>query len=106
MEQFEIDKLSARIETNLGKLEQEFGKFDKEKLLTLVEEDGFNPTSYKHVKACFKEYFSDDISAKKKSDLEEKIKILPEGGGSGGKPADTTPDDIGELFKLKKAGKI
>ena len=106
MEQFEIDKLTAKIEDNLGKLEQEFGEYDKEKLLTLVEEDGYNPTNYKHVKACFKEYFSDDISAKKKSDLEQKIKNLPEGGGSGGKPADTTPDDIGDIFRLKKAGKL
>jgi len=106
MEQSEIDKLSARIEVNLDKLEKDFGKYDKEKLLTLMEEDGFNPTSVKHMRMCFKDYFSDTISAKKKSTLDEKIKKLPEGGGSGGKPADTTPDDIGEIYRQKKAGKI
>lgn len=106
MEQYEVDKLSVRIENNLDKLTQEFGDYDREKLLTLVEEDGLNPTSMKHLKMCFKEYFSDEIKTKQKSDLEKKIKILPEGGGSGGKPTDTTPDDIGEIYRLKKAGKI
>ena len=106
MEQFEIDKLAARIEGNLDKIEQDFGKFDKEKLLTLMEEDGFNPTNARHMRMCFKDYFSDQISAKSKSNLEEKIKTLPEGGGSGGKPSDTTPDDIGDIYRLKKAGKL
>ena len=105
MEQFEIDKLTARIEDNLGKLEQEFGKYDKEKLLTLVEEDGLNPTSIRHMKMAFKEYFSDTISTKKKSDLEEQIKKLPEGGGLGGKPTSTSPDSMADFYRLAKEGK-
>ena len=106
MEQFEIDKLTAKIEDNLGKLEQEFGKYDKEKLLTLVEEDGLNPTSIRHMKMAFKEYFSDTISTKKKSDLEKQIKKLPEGGGLGGKPTSTLPDSIGDFYRLAKEGKL
>jgi len=106
MEQLEIERLSAKIEDNLGELEKDFGKYDKEKLLTLMEEDGLNPTNERHMKMCFKEYFSDTISAKKKSTLEKQIKKLPEGGGLGGKPEDTTPDDIGEILRLKMAGKL
>ena len=106
MEQFEIDKLTAKIEDNLGKLEQEFGEYDKEKLLTLVEEDGLNPTSIRHMKMAFKEYFSDTISTKKKSDLERQIKKLPEGGGLGGKPTSTSPDSMADFYRLAKEGKI